>query len=114
MHAFALASAGVTGDDLRDRRRARRIVVAPAVERARSGVHRAARDFRAHEHVGHHVLDRLERTDRPPELLALLGVLGRELDGAGGDAELETTREHEALEAQLLGDLGTPDQLAVR
>ena len=75
------------------RRRVHRVVVAAPVERARRGVDAGPRDRGLHEHVGDQVLDRLERADRAAELLALLRVLGRQLDGAVGEAGLQARGE---------------------
>ena len=83
MPDLPLREGGVAGHDLG-------AAAAARPGRRRSGrrartaarVHRGTRDLGPHEHVGAEVLDRLERADHPPELLALLGVRGRELGGA--------------------------------
>ena len=59
------------------------------------------------------MLDRLERTDDTPELLALLGVPGGELGGAQRETELQRAGEHGADQTGTLGGGRVGDQLSI-
>src|SRR5439155_5999671 len=88
----------VAGRDLGHRRRGRtaRVVLG---NRERGEVAGGAGAFERDDHVGELVLDRLERPDRYPELLALLGVFERDVeDGLGGADDLERGRDGRLLD----------------
>ena len=72
------------------------------------------RGFLLHEHLGEHVLDRLEAADRSPELLAILRVVVGELQRALGQAELDAGNDRRALETQARGGVRIPELFARR
>src|SRR5262249_13211823 len=105
---------GVPSDDLRRRDRERDVADERVVEGRAGRVDRGARGLLAHEDVGEHVLQRLEGADRPPDLLAPLGVVGRELGRRLGDPEQLRRDKRRALEAQLPRRAPVADALALR
>ena len=84
------------------------------VEGHAGGVDRAAGHLGAGEHVGHQVLERLERADRAAELLALLGVGHGQVGGGLGQAEQQAGDQRRALQPQGRGALGVEQPLALR
>jgi hypothetical protein len=66
------------------------------VQHDRSAVQRGASELGADEHVGAEVLDRLERADRPVELLAALGVGDCQLRQPGSDPDLDRRGQQRA------------------
>ena len=81
MLVLAFSVAASSASILADATARGRVADLGVVERDGGGVHRDRSDLRPHVHVGAHVLDGLERADGPAELLALLGVLHRQLAG---------------------------------
>ena len=75
---------------------------APSSTGDRGGVHRGPRHLEADRAVGEHVLDGLERADHPAELLALLRVLGAEVDRGGAQPDLERRAEQGGAGPQLV------------
>ena len=84
------------------------------VEDRRGRVRRAARQFDAHVHVGEQVLDRLERTDRHAELVALERVRRRDVERALRHADELRGGEDGAGAAQPLRVLGSAERVAAR
>jgi hypothetical protein len=87
-----VADRGRDGQGRRDRRGVTELITAanPGPARIPPG---GRRHLGRHQHVRAMVLDRLERRDRPAELLADLRVLGRLLGRLAGDAD-RLGREH--------------------
>src|SRR5437899_2356956 len=86
------AAAGAQAERLggRDARHGCRFAQDIAVAAERSGAEAAvgARQLDAHQHVGHQVLQRLERADRAAEGVALQAVAARRIERGLGAAEL--------------------------
>ena len=83
------------------------------VEGGAGRVGRGARQLLTHEGVGEEVLDGLEGADRAPELLAALGVGGRQLLGRLGDPEQLRGDQRSAFQPQPLRDGRAGDALAL-
>ena len=74
-------------------------------ERPRPEVAIGTRQLDLYEHVGHAVLERLERTDRTPKGVALHGVVAREREAAVGTAELLEREQNRCAILELGRDL---------
>ena len=99
---LAVGDRGVAGDDLGAvDEPVSGVRIRPLVEDRARAVDGGARHLGAREHVGEHVLDRLERADRPVELHPLLRVGDRELGQPVGEPELQRGGERGARGSRL-------------